>query len=175
MKFPPPAEEPPRQKKRSRSRKPSRRALRVAFIGALLVGGGHLLVNAGAALRTDALRTHRRLVAAPPEAIKRDSPRTVAAVIPTLRNSSVPGGTSKLSQGSRIPAATVGVLAATPIMTDSGPAIQAAPAIDLPAPAAAPTDSLASTPVDSAGKKVLKGILRAVSGATGSEKDTPKR
>jgi hypothetical protein len=168
MKFPPPAEEPPRQKKRSRSRKPSRRALRVAFIGALLVGGGHLLVNAGAALRTDALRTHRRLVAAPPEAIKRDSPRTVAAVIPTLRNSSVPGGTSKLSQGSRIPTPTIIMRA------DSGPTIEAAPAVELPAPAPAATDSLASTPVDSTGKKVLKGILRAVSGATENEKDTPK-
>lgn len=173
------AEEPFRKKKRSSSRKPSRRGLRVAFIGAFLIGGAHLLVNADTALKTDALRTHRRLIAAPPEAIKGDSPRTVAAVIPVLRNSSVPGGAGKvlakpqprpqpLSKAAPAAAAVPVVSPPMPV-SDSTEEIEAAPLVEMPAPAAA-TDTLARSVVDSTGKKVLKGILKAVSGAPGNDK-----
>jgi hypothetical protein len=177
----PPVEQSSRKKKRTRTRKPSKRALRVAFIGALLIGGAHVLVSASGALGPDSLRSHRRLIAAAPEAIKRDSPRTVAAVIPVLRNSSIPGAAVNLSPGvatPRQPGPTLGPAGtAAPIppaadstpATDSAPEIQSAPIVEMtPAPAAA--DSVSTNVVDSSGKKVLKGILRAVSGAPGSEK-----
>ena len=176
-----PAEQSSRKKKRTRTRKPSKRALRVAFVGALLIGGAHVLVSAGGALGPDPLRSHRRLVAAAPEAIKRDSPRTVAAVIPVLRNSSIPGAAVNMSPAvatSRKPGPTLGPAGTAapvpPATTDSTPAadsapeIQAAPTVEMaPAPAA---DSVSPNVVDSSGKKVLKGILRAVSGAPASEK-----
>jgi len=182
--FSRPQPTPKAAKKRSRTRKPSKRALRVAFIGALLIGGAHILASATGALGPDSLRSHRRLIAAPPEAIKRDSPRTVAAVIPVLRNSSVPGAAAHLGAATpRKPGPTLGSattaaslppsLAPAPA-SDSAPEIQAAPAIEMaPAPAAA--DSLNTTVVDSSGKKVLKGILRTVSGAPGSEKKPSRR
>jgi hypothetical protein len=171
-----PVEQSSRKKKPSRTRKPSKRPLRVAFIGALLIGGAHVLVSAGGALGPDPLRSHRRLIAAAPEAIKRDSPRTVAAVIPVLRNSSVPGAAVNLTPGAatpRRPGPTLGPAAVPPAAdstrADSAPEIQSAPAVEMaPAPAAA--DSVSVNVVDSSGKKVLKGILRAVSGAPESEK-----
>ena len=164
----PPAhvEEPPRKGKKRARRKSGRRALRAALVGALLIGGGHLAVSAGTVLRNDGLRTYRRLVAAPPEAVQWDSPRTVAAVIPSLRNSSAP----TLPRGSRtptLPTQDPGVVQASlpaVIPADTAPEIQAAPAVDIPVPVPATADSLSTTQPDSSGKKVLKGILKAVSG-----------
>lgn len=181
----PPAEQSSRKKKSARPRKPSKRALRVAFIGALLIGGAHVLVSAGAVLGPDSLRSHRRLIPAPPAAIKRDSPRTVAAVIPVLRNSSVPGAGANLNAGAAPskPGPALGPAEASAPLpppaaptpaTDSAPEIQAAPGIDM-APAPAATDSLKANVVDSSSKKVLKGILRTVSGSPGSEKKPSKR
>ena len=173
-------EEPSRKPKKKTRRKSGRRALRAALVGALLIGGGHLAVSAGTVLRNDGLRTYRRLVAAPPEAVQWDSPRTVAAVIPTLRNSSVPG----LSRGSHTapPVRTLnpGAVsqASLPAMisppSDSAPEIQAAPSVDIPIPIPTTADSLSSAKPDSTGKKVLKGILKAVSG-TGAAEQRSKR
>jgi hypothetical protein len=180
----PPEPAPVRKKKLSRARKPSRRALRVAFIGALLIGGVHVLVSSGVALRPEALRAHRRLIAVPPEAINRDTPRTVAAVIPVLRNSSVPGAAAKSPRSSaqpqpttsapRTPAPTLRAVTpvppgGTPVPGDSIPALEPAPAVQIPVPPPAATDSLASKVVDSSGKEALKGILRAVSGAPANQ------
>jgi hypothetical protein len=181
MKIASSREEPARQKKRSRTRRSSKRALRVAFVGALLIGGAQVLASANDALNPDGLRAHRRLIVVPPEAIKRDSPRTVAAVIPVLRNSSVPGGASKRPQPTLTPPTSTNptlrsVSGAGPVPSVSDSVeIQAAPAVEMPAPVPAATDSLTTKVVDSTGKKVLKGILRAVSGAPGTEKKRSKR
>jgi hypothetical protein len=174
------ADQPVRKKQRPKGRKPSRRALRVAFVGALLIGGAHLLVSAGGTLRQDGLGIQRRLVPAPADAIKRDSPRTVAGVIPVLRNSSVPGGAATLSGGMPGPASTLGSLippvpSVPPPAHDTVPEVLAAPPGEIPDPAPAAADSLASRVVDSSAKKALKGILRAVSGAPATEKAPPKR
>lgn len=160
-------DESPRKKKKA-TRKSSRRGLRVALVGALLIGGAHLLISVGTALRQDGLRTSRRLVAASPEVIKRDSPRTVAAVIPSLRNSSVPAPPAS-TLGSLIPTVAPGVT-----LPDSGE-IQAAPTVEIPVPAPAAADSLTPTVTDSSGKKVLKGILRAVSGTAPSSQKGPAK
>ncbi|HEX7335834.1 MAG TPA: hypothetical protein VF252_01400 [Gemmatimonadales bacterium] len=181
MKRPARAEEPSRKPKKKTRRKSGRRALRAALVGALLIGGGHLAVSAGTVLRTDGLRTYRRLVAAPPEAVQWDSPRTVAAVIPGLRNSSVPGG-NKSPRGSHpsvrtlkpgaVSQASLPAMIAAPI--DTVPEIQAAPSVEMPAPIPTTADSLSSTKPDSTGKKVLKGILKAVSG-TAPKDQRPRR
>jgi hypothetical protein len=173
-KAPPVAEAPSKKKKKSRSRKSSRRALRAALIGAFFIGGAHLAISASGALRSDSLRTHRRFVAAPPEATKLDSPRTVAAVIPVLRNSSVP----KLPHSSPLVPPSAVTQASLPAMTpasDSGAEIEAAPSVEMPVPAPTAPDSLTSTTPDTTGKKRLKGILKAVSGATASEQGRSKR
>jgi hypothetical protein len=180
MKLPARAEEPSRKPKKKTRRKSGRRALRAALVGALLIGGGHLAVSAGTVLRTDGLRTYRRLVAAPPEAVQWDSPRTVAAVIPSLRNSSVPG----LSRGSHTapPVRTLNpgavsqasLPAVVPVSNDTAVEIQAAPSIEIPAPVPTTADSLSSTKPDSTGKKVLKGILKTVSGTAATEQ-RPRR
>jgi hypothetical protein len=186
MRAAPVAEEPARKKKRTRGRKVSRRGLRVAFIGALLMAGGQLLVSAGVSLKADALKAQRRLIAVLPDEIKSDSPRTVAAVIPTLRNSSVPGGSAALARkpavshgnsARRSPAPTLlppSVAGPIPVI-DSAPEIQPAPAVDIPVPVPAPADSLATKIADSAAQKTLKGILRAVSGSPESVKSSTKR
>jgi len=176
-KTPPVAEAPSKKKKKARSKKPSRRALRAALIAAFFIGGAHLAISASGALRGDNLRTHRRLVAAPPEATKLDSPRTVAAVIPVLRNSSIPGG-SKLPHSSPLVPTSSVTQASLPAMTpasDSSAEIEAAPSVEMPVPTPTAPDSLASTTPDTTGKKRLKGILKAVSGASGNEQGRPKR
>lgn len=182
FKLPAPAPEPTRKTKKAR-RNSGRRALRAALVGALLIGGGHLAASAASALRNDGLRTYRRLVAAPPEAVQWDSPRTVAAVIPDLRGSSMPGGNRSprgphaspqvrtLNPGA-VSQASLPAIIAAPI--DTMPEIEAAPSVEMPVPIPAVADSLSSTKPDSTGKKVLKGILKAVSG-TPAKEPRPRR
>jgi hypothetical protein len=181
--------EEPRSKKKSRGRKSSRRALRAALVGALLIGGAHLGVSASGALSREGLRSYRRLVAVAqsPQATESDSPRTVAAVLPALRNSSVPGVSKRPHRSSRPPAPTLRTPAPTldavtkaslPMMSapaESTPEIQAAPAVEIPVPKVATPDSLSSAVRDTTGKKVLKGILKAVSGSAPSEQRPQKR
>ena len=182
MKLPASAPEQTRKPKKKTRRKSGRRALRAALVGALLIGGGHLAVSAGTVLRNDGLRTYRRLVAAPPEAVQWDSPRTVAAVIPALRNSSVPGG-SRTGRGShaspqvrtRKPGAvSQASLPSIIASSDTVPEIQAAPAVEIPVPVPTRTESLSSSKPDSSGKKVLKGILKAVSGTAPNQQRTKR-
>lgn len=178
MRATPAAAEPARKKKRARPRKPSGRALRVAFIGALLIGGVHVLVSSGVALRPEGLRAQRRLIVVPPEIIKRDSPRTVATVMP-IPKSPVSGGAPPAGPTLRTPAPTFGTVPPAAdsgrVPSDSAYAIEPAPTVQIPVPAPAATDSLASTVVDSSGKKALKGILKAVSGSAVGEKSPVKR
>jgi len=177
-KLPPHGEEPPRKPRKKTRRKSGRRALRAALVGALLIGSGHLAVSAGTMLRNDGLRTYRRLVAAPPEAVQWDSPRTVAAVIPTLGGSSVPGGSTRAPVAPPIrtpvtePVNQASLPALMPPATDT---IEAAPAVDIPVPVPSHADSLSSAKPDSSGKKVLKGILKAVSGSAAGSQQRPKR
>ncbi|MGH7510285.1 MAG: hypothetical protein ACREMZ_12565 [Gemmatimonadales bacterium] len=160
----PAAEESLPKKKRPGIRKPSRRTLRLALVGALVIAGAHLLVAAGTALHSEGLRTHRRFIAAPPEAIKQAAPKTVAAVMPVLRNASIPGGGSSLSS----------TPSSTPV--EIAPEIQPVPSgIEMSAPAPAAPDSLAEAVVDSTAKKNLKNILRAITEAPEGGKSSSRR
>jgi hypothetical protein len=170
------AEQPARKKKtrsgqpsgEKRSRRPSkpRRQLRIALIGALLVGGAQWVLSAPLFSRSDApvLFAQRHLITTPAEAMKRVSSPNTAAMVPVIRRpQAIETGTSS---------ATI----TPPLETAAAPEIQPAPsAIDVSVPAVPQADSLASKMVDSTNKKAIKTILRAVSGTPRKEKATITR
>jgi hypothetical protein len=189
MQPPPPPEEPPRRKrprsqqqageKQPRRRTKSRRQLRIALVGALLIGGAQWVLSAPLFSRSDVpviARTQRRLIAAQTEAMKRVSSANTAAMIPVLPT---PAATAPPSFGGMggtersIPGAH---LEMTPVETAATPDIEPAPsAIDVSAPAAAVPDSLTAKSADSTNKKTIKRILREVSGTSVREKNSTKR
>jgi hypothetical protein len=182
-----PLPEPPLRKKRapaerSGSEKPRRRGksnrqLRIALVGALLIGGAEWVLSAPLFSRTDVpviARTQRRLIAAQTEAMKRVSSANTAAMIPVLPT---PAATAPSFGGMGTERAAPGAhLEMTPVETAATPDIEPAPsAIDVSAPAPAVPDSLTSRSPDSTNTKTMKRILRQVSGTTIKEKSSTKR
>jgi hypothetical protein len=185
----PSAVERPARKKRSRSEQPSaerqarrrstksRRQLRIALVGALLIGGAQWVLSEPLFYRADApalLRTQRRLIAAQAEAMQRVGSANTAAMFPVLPR---PPATSQLETVPRsgaeppplVTGPHLGVL--TPPVETAATDIEPAPSvIEVRAPALPVADSLTSKMKDSTDKKALKGILRAVSGAPAKEK-----
>jgi hypothetical protein len=171
--------EEPRAKSSRRRRKPSR-SLRVALAGAVLIACGQLAVSAVSTSSPEVaalLRTPRRLIEVPAEALKDVRPRTVAAVMPGLQSIPVPSLKTTTSPA-RAPEASVPK--PTPVdsvsISDSVPEIQPAPhtaGIAVPVPTGA--ESLAPPVVDSSGKKAMKGILRTIGGSPAVEAKRPKR
>ena len=158
----------PATEKRSRRQSKPRRQLRIALVGALLVGGAQWVLSAPLFSRTDApalLRVQRHLITSQAEAMKRVSLPNTAAMVPVIPNPAAPAVASPL------PAAMTPALesAATPEIEP------APPTSDLSAPPALKADPLGSSGVDSTNKKAIKGILRAVSGAPTKEKAPAKR
>jgi hypothetical protein len=189
LQSPPPPEQPVRRKrpraerpvgeKQPRRRAKSHRQLRIALVGALLIGGAEWVLSVPLFSRSDVpviARTQRRLIAAQTEAMRRVSSANTAAMIPVLPT---PAATATPSFGGMggteraVPAAT---LEMTPVETAATPGIEPAPsAIDVSAPAAAAPDSLTSKLADSSNKKTIKRILRQVSGAPIKEKSSTRR
>jgi hypothetical protein len=175
----PRAEQPASEKKQPRRRTKSNRQLRIALVGALLIGGAQWVLSAPLFSRTDVpaiARTQRRLIAAQTEAMKRVSSANTAAMIPVLPT---PASTTPPSFGGMggIQPAAPGV---KPKMTSeesaATPEIEPAPsAIDVSVPAGKRPDSLTSPMVDSTNKKAIKRILREVSGTQIKEKSPTKR
>src|SRR3712207_2721631 len=82
----------PARTKRSRQVGKPRRQLRIALVGALLVGGAQWVLSAPLFSRTSApqlLDAHRSLISLPAAAMKRVSSPNTAAMIPVLPSSSV--------------------------------------------------------------------------------------
>jgi hypothetical protein len=171
----------PAAEKRSRRQSKPRRQLRIALVGALLVGGAQWVLSAPLFSRTDApalLRVQRHLIASQAEAMKRVSLPNTAAMVPVIRNPAAPAPASL--GGSVVPQpAVVSPLPAamTPALESAAtPEIEPAPSTsDLSAPPALKADPLGSRMVDSTNKKAIKGILRAVSGTPTKEKAPAKR
>jgi hypothetical protein len=163
-----PRPEQPASVKRSRRQSKPRRQLRIALIGALLVGGAQWVLSAPLFSRTDApaiILGRRHLITAPSEAMKRVSSPNSAAMVPVITHPAAPAAPASL-----VPAAIA------PVETAVTPEIEPVPtSIDVSAPTAPKADSLASKMVDSTNKKALKGILRAVSGTPTRERTTRKR
>jgi hypothetical protein len=186
----PPSEQPVRRKrapaerpasgKQPRRRTKSRRQLRIALVGALLIGGAQWVLSTPLFSRSDVpviARTQRRLIAAQTEAMKQVSSANTAAMVQVLPN---PGATPPPSFGGTggiQPAIPGPRLEMTPpVETAATPEIEPAPsAIDVTVPAGAGPDSLRSKMVDSTNKKTLKRILREVSGTPAKEKSSTKR
>jgi hypothetical protein len=85
-----PRGERPAPTKRSRRQTKPRRQLRIALVGALLIGGAQWVLSAPLFSRTEPsalLRTQRHLISAPIEAMKRVSSPNTAAMMPVLPNS----------------------------------------------------------------------------------------
>lgn len=155
--------------KRSRRTTKPRRQLRIALVGALLIGGAQWVLSAPLFSRVETpalIAAQRQLISAPIEAMRRVSSPNTAAMVPVL------------PQGGNAPAApqlkgTQPASPSAPSFGGSGGAvesadaaeIQAPPGLQTTAPAAPSADSLAGVVVDSTGAKSLRRILQSVSGA----------
>jgi hypothetical protein len=159
--------EQPAMEKRSRRQSKPRRQLRIALVGALLVGGAQWVLSAPLFSRSDApvlLRAQRHLITAPAEAMRRVSSPNSAAMVPVIRTPQP------------IAAGTNSATITPPVEAAAESEIEPAPSsIDFSAPAAPKADSLASKVVDSTNRKAIKTILRAVSGTPAKEKTPTKR
>ena len=173
------AEQPASEKKQPRRRIKSHRQLRIALVGALLIGGAQWVLSAPLFSRTDVpviARTQRRLIAAQTEAMKRVSSANTAAMIPVLPTPASTTPPSFGGMGGVQPAISGSQPQMTPLESAASPEIEPAPSvIDVSVPAGKAADSLAAQVVDSTNKKAMKRILRAVSGASAKEKSPAKR
>jgi hypothetical protein len=173
------AEQPASEKKQPRRRTRSRRQLRIALVGALLIGGAQWVLSAPLFSRSDVpviARTQRRLIAAQTEAMKRVSSANTAAMIPVLP---APASTTPPSFGGIggvQPAAPAPQPEVAQEESAATPDIEPAPStIDLSVPGGKMPDSLTTQVVDSSNKKAMKRILRAVSGTPAKEKSPVTR
>jgi hypothetical protein len=163
------AKEKPAREKRPRRPGKSGRQLRIALVGALLLGGAQWVLSAPLFSRGDVaglFRSHRRLEAAPANtaAMVPVIPTEAPPPAPPVRRRPVPasapsfGGsadTRVVQQPAPLPEPTVESGAADDIEPVPSP-------IDVSVPRAPSADSLARKSTDSADHKAIKGILRAV-------------
>jgi hypothetical protein len=174
-----PRAERPASEKRARRRIKSQRQLRIALVGALLIGGAEWVLSAPLFSRSDIpviARTQRRLITAQTEAMKRVSSPNTAAMIPVLPTAAATAPPSFGGMGSTERGAPVAKLEMTPVESAATADIEPAPsAMDVSVPTATHTDSLASQQADSSNKKTIKRILRQVSGAPLKEKTSTRR
>jgi hypothetical protein len=162
------AKEKSASEKRPRRQGKSGRQLRIALVGALLLGGAQWVLSAPLFSRGDVaglFRSHRRLVVTPANtaAMVPVIPTEEPAPAPALRRPAVPASAPSFggSADSRIvrpaPVAKSTVQSATPDNIEPAPVT-----IDVSTPRAPSADSLASKSGDSGNHKAVKGILRAV-------------
>jgi hypothetical protein len=131
---------------------------------------------------SERIRTPRRLIEAPIEAMQEDSPRTVAGVLPALQTIPLPRRAASSTKPIEKPAPKTDTLAArsdvmgATVDSASTPEIQPAPLADELSGSvhAAPVPATPKL-VDSTGKKALKGLLRTIGGTPAPESKTPKR
>jgi hypothetical protein len=165
-------------KKRNRRPTKPRRQLRIALVGALLLGGAQWVLSAHLFSRADApvlLRVQRQLIATPIEAMQRVSSPNTAAMISVIPSHSAPqlAQTQVLDGTHRPRVPSFGGNA--PAVADLPPDIEPPPsASDLAASPLPTSDSVHLKLVDSTGTKALKGIMRSVSGAQPPPRRTPK-
>jgi hypothetical protein len=174
-----PREEMPRKKPVAKSRRPRSggRSIRLALIGALLIGCGHLALSAASAIRSNhfvvGTLSPRRLVTVTANIPQQSGPETTAAaVLPGL--SDVPSAALRVNSA---PAITKSEAATPPInafRADSEPTIQPAPdSVTIAAPLPPPSDPISRKTVDSTDKKAMKKILRSISGT--ADPSRPRR
>lgn len=188
-----PARSTPTRAKGSRKSRKSGRSLHLALVGAVLAACAQLLISAGSGRGSEIverIRTPRRLIEAPIEAMQEDSPRTVAGVLPALQTIPLPRKATAFTKPARKPAlvaprpaaiaeaepleARSAILGAT-VDSSSSSEIQPAPAAgDLSGSVPAGAVPVAPKLVDSTGKKTLNRILRSIDGTAAPRSQTPK-
>lgn len=146
----------PAKENHSRRRSKPRRQLRIALVGALLVGGAQWVLSASLFSRTNApefLNAHRSLIAVPAAAMKRVSSPNTAAMIPVLPSAAVSKPPAVLQSAPprhvRVSAPSFG--GTSVVQTVVAPEVEPAPLnID---PSASPLPHPRSLEADSTGKK----------------------
>jgi len=125
----------PAKENRSRRRSKPRRQLRIALLGALLVGGAQWVLSAPLFSRTSApqlLEAHGNLIALPAAAMKRVSSPNTAVMIPVLPSFPISKPPAVLqsepSRPVRVSAPSFG--GASEVKTEVAPAVLASPATD---------------------------------------------
>lgn len=168
--------EPAKGEKRSRRTTKSHRELRIALIGALLVGGAQWVLSGPLFSRADApalLHPQRRFVVT--------APANTAGMIPVIRTPPASfGGVGVVVQNapplSPAPSSSADSPSAPPVDSGASPLIEPAPvAIEVAAPSIPKPDSQPTKLVDSTRNKAMKGVLRAIGGAPAKEKTPAKR
>jgi hypothetical protein len=153
------AKEKPADKRPRRQGKPHRQ-LRIALVGALLLGGAQWVLSEPLFSRTDAaalFRTHRRLLV---------TPANTAAMIPVLHPEEPSSAASFGGIGNTAPPRSIGSTDSAVMESGSNDQVEPAPpSFDVSAPQAPAGESLVSVKSqDSTSQKAMKGILRSVSG-----------
>ena len=172
----------PARAKGTRKRQ-KRRSLHLALTGAVLAACAQLMISAASSPHSDIatrIRTPRRLIEAQLEAMKEDSPRTVAGVLPGLQTIPLPRKAASIKRALKpapkpkaiVPEPRAAISAAT---VDSSPEIHPAPpagemSVGVPA---APVPVQSKT-ADSTDKKALNQILRTIGGPPAPESKTQK-
>jgi hypothetical protein len=153
--------------KRSRRQGQPRRQLRIALVGALLIGGAQWVLSAPFFSRSEVpaiIKAQQHLIAAPTEAVNRVSSPNSAAMVPVLPRSQAPSAPVNLeeltepTQG-RPTAPSFGGTGAT-VESGSAPIEPAPDSIDLSVPRIPSADSLRSRKVDSTSRKATRPTRR---------------
>ena len=158
-----------RAPKRSRRTGKPRRQLRIALVGALLIGGAQWVLSAPLFSRADApalLRLQRHLIATPTEAMQRVSSPNSAAMMPVLPSSPTSTGSVQLEGVSNAYTDRAPSFGGTAAAADEIPATRPAPSsLEVVSAPVSTADSVGLKAADSTSKQALKGIRRSVSGA----------
>jgi hypothetical protein len=163
---------------RSRRRSKPRRQLRIALVGALLIGGAQWVLSVPLFSRTKPallVDVQQQLVRAHTEAMKRVGSPNSAGMIPVLP-SAASTVTPEVLQQPAEPTHRVTTPSFGGTSSIETARVQPAPsANDLPLAALPPADSLAAPWADSTSGKALNGVLRSVSGGSSAPKSSVKR
>jgi hypothetical protein len=155
----------PSRRRRRTGTKP-RRQLRIALVGALLIGGAQWVLSAPLFSRADApvlIRAHRQLISVPTEAMNRVSSPNSAGMVPVMVDSPAASATTPLNDLSDEPGPSVPSFGGTSVaLPDIGTEVDpTAPKIGAGVNGQR-IDSVRSGPGDSIHSKAIKDILKAV-------------
>ncbi|HEX2250459.1 MAG TPA: hypothetical protein VHH32_08905 [Gemmatimonadales bacterium] len=148
-------------KRRRRASAKPRRQLRIALVGALLIGGAQWVLSAPLFSRADApvlLRAHRQLISVPTEAMNRVSSPNSAGMVPVIADS--PAATAPLDQLSDNTGPTVPSFGGTSVAVPDIAAEVDPTAPQINVTSSPGRDSARSGSVDSTQSRALKGSRR---------------
>jgi hypothetical protein len=168
--------EAPKTAKRTRRSGKPRRQLRIALVGALLIGGAQWVLSAPLFSRADTpalLRVQRHLIATPTETMQQVSSPNSAGMIPVLPSSPTSTASVQLEGVTDASPDQAPSFGGTATAADEVP--EAPSSLEVVSAPVSTADSLRVKMVDSTTGKDLKGILRSVSGARPQGKGASSR